>query len=198
MRALSSTLGLLVAAGCGGASAEPTFPDGHDPAYAASFEGERDPRVSTSRGEPGGYVVLWPRIVPAGSDEALAATAAAVQRRLVALTEEVADGAPIDVRPSPERVCPRQGCRAASVGAALLHANGRCAVVLITSPPGASRAHLDAWVGEVDILNSSPPFRDPPEEHLRVRELVPCADVAGALEEAPEELSTNIRGVRPS
>ncbi len=194
---LLATLVVLVA-GCGGASAEPQFADPDDPAYAASFEGDRDARISTSRGEPGGYVVLWPRVVPADADGALAGLAAAVQDRLVALAREAAAEHPVDVRPNPERVCPREGCLAASVGAALLHSGTGCALVLVTAPPGTGRAHLDAWVGGVDVLNANPPFRDPPEDHLRVQELVPCVDLAGSLDERSQEVSTSIRGVRQS
>ncbi|MCB9597059.1 MAG: hypothetical protein H6719_30325 [Sandaracinaceae bacterium] len=191
---------LLLGVGCGGSSAssDTQFANPDDPAYAASFEGELDPRVSTSAGEPGGYVVLWPRIVPADPDGALSATASAVQQRLVAMVNEAAADHPVDVRPDPERVCPRAGCRAASVGAALLHRQGSCALVAITAPPGTANAHLDPWVGRVEVLNANPPFRDPPEQSVRVEDFVPCGELIGQLDENADVILESVRSVRRS
>ncbi|HHH29761.1 MAG TPA: hypothetical protein ENK57_15640 [Polyangiaceae bacterium] len=184
--------------GCGGSAsaAEQTFPDSNDPAYAAQFDGHVDPRVSTSRGAPGGFVVLWPRIVPADPEGALSPVAADLQRRLVAFATEAASGGPIDVRPEPQRVCPRAGCEGASVGAAILHVRGSCAVIAVTSTPGPSRAHLDAWAGRMDVINNDPPFRDPPEEHVRVQDFVPCDQLGEALDARAREILTSVRAVR--
>lgn len=185
-------------AGCGGSSASSTttFQDSNDPAYAAAQDGHMDPRVSTSGGEPGGYVVLWPRIVPADPNGEMTETASMIQNRLIAFAQESAAGHPVDVRPDPQRVCPRAGCAAASVGAAILHARGSCAVVVTTSAPGTGRAHIDPWAGRIDVLNADPPFRDPPEEHVRVRDFVPCAELAASLDENAEGVLLNVRAAR--
>lgn len=191
----------LAAPGCGSSqSPPPTFADPDDPAYAAAQDtGQTDPRVSTSRGEPGGYVVLWPRIVPADPDGAMSEMASMIQNRLVAMTQQAAEGGhPIDVRPEPERVCPRAGCEAASVGALLMHVRGACAVVATTRAPGTGRGHLDAWAGDIDVINANPQFRDPPEDHVRVEDFVRCTDLAAALDEHAEEILLSIRAARRS
>ena len=90
--------------GCGGSStSSPTFADSNDPACAAAQDGHMDPRVSTSGGEPGGYVVLWPRVAPADPDGELSETASMIQNRLIAFAQEAAAGHPVDVRPEPQR-----------------------------------------------------------------------------------------------
>jgi len=197
MRIASMLLASGLLAGCGGSAPPPDFADPDDPAYAAAQDrGTTDPRVSTSGGEPGGYVVLWPRIIPSAGAEALGAQAAALQERLAAMATEAAAGRPVDVRPEPERVCPRDGCAAASVGAVLLHQGGSCAVVAVTARPGRAPAHLAAWAGRVDVLAATVPFREPPEERLRVGDLVPCRDLAAALDARAEEILREVRAVR--
>lgn len=184
--------------GCGSPQTEPEMANPDDPSYAASFDGQRDPRVSTSIGEEGGLVVLWPRVVPPSDDPAVSAAAAAVQTRLSTYASELAEGRPVDVRPEPERVCRRgTGCAAVAIGAVLLQVRGSCAVVLSTSPPGESRAHLAPWVGEVDLLNPEPPFRDPPEEHLRVNDFIPCEGLEAALDERAEEIRGIVQAALP-
>jgi hypothetical protein len=174
----------LCACGGGGASSPPPEeegppPDPDDPAYAARFDGTTDPRVSTSRGQPGGVVVLWPRVVTGpGAD---GAEATMVQNEMRAIAERVVDSTLLDVRPDPERACPHGGCEAASFGAVLLAREGGCAVVANVGQPGAVPTRLIAWAAEVDLRNHIVPFRDPPEQHIRVTEFVPCADLSTAL-----------------
>ena len=193
-----AALALAPVQGCGGSSSgsEQTFANPDDPAYAASFDGELDPRVSTSRGEPGGYVVLWPRIVPGDPDGAMSEAASMVQSRLVGFVNEAAAGHPVDVRPEPERVCPRSGCLGASIGAVLMHVNGSCAVLANTGTPGTGNTHLDAWAGRVTISNANPPFRDPPEDHIRVEDFVPCSELGAALDERSDEILASVRQAR--
>lgn len=138
------------------------------------------PEISRSVGPPGGVVVLWPRIIPASTDPAIRLAASQLQARLRATVEQALPGAPIDVRPEPERVCPRQGCAAVAVGAVLTHAQGGCVAVVTVSRPGASSAGLVPWAGVVEPKQPSVPFREPPESQLTIRDFVPCAELAAA------------------
>ena len=65
------------------------------------------PEISRSVGVKGGVVVLWPRVLPATADPAVQVEAQKLQARLTAMAEAAAPAAPRDVRPTPERVCPR-------------------------------------------------------------------------------------------
>jgi hypothetical protein len=49
------------------------------------------------------------------------------------------------------------------------------------SRPGEVPARLIPWAGEVELLDTNVPFRDPPERHIRVHDMVPCADLATAM-----------------
>jgi hypothetical protein len=182
---------ILALPGCGAPQPEARqFPDAYDPAYAASFDGEVDPRVSTSGGEAGGVVVLWPRVVPGDGAESVADQAAMVQERLRAVVAKVLPDAPLDVRPSPERACPLRGCKGVSVGAVLAHAGRGCALVATVSRPGQSATLIVPWSSTVAVKAAVIPFRDPPESQLSVRDYVPCADLGddiGAREPAVEE-----------
>ena len=42
----------------GSSTSSPTFTDSNNPACAAAQDGHMDPRVSTSGGEPNGYIIL--------------------------------------------------------------------------------------------------------------------------------------------
>ena len=170
-------------AACGGQEPTPgldtVFPDAHDPAYAASLDAEVDPRVSRSAGTEGGVVILWPRVIPASHD--FSDEAALVQERLGQIARRERRTELVDVRPEPERVCPRSGCAAASVGAVLLHTETGCTVVVGVSLPGTSPARLVPWIGDVDLQATMVPFRGRPEEHIDVSDFVRCADLSAAL-----------------
>ena len=60
------------------------------------------PEISRSRGEQGGAVVLWPRVIPKTDDPAVLELAARVQARLAQLAE--AHTSKEDKSPSPKRV----------------------------------------------------------------------------------------------
>lgn len=176
-------LAALCVAGCGSPQPEtPQFPDANDPAYAASFDGEQDPRVSTSAGEEGGVVVLWPRIVPGDGAEALAAQAEMVQQRLRGAVEKALPGVALDVRPSPERTCPVRGCKGLAVGAVLAHAGRGCALAATVSRPGQSPILIVPWSSTVSVRAAVIQFRDPPESQLVVRDYVPCDGLGDDLE----------------
>ena len=153
------------------------------------------PEISRSTGQPGGFVVLWPRVVPATTDPALAQLAGALQARLRALTQGVAPSAPLDVRPAPERVCPRQGCQGAAIGALLYHQQGMCVAVLSVSPPGPSAAQISPWGGVVDLRARSVPFREPPESQVAVRDFVPCDQILAATAASDTAVADAIRAV---
>jgi len=195
-RTLIAALAVVLVA-CG--SAEPRsqsggpepMPDANDPSYAASFDGEVDPRVSTSAGEPGGMIVLWPRVVTDGSSEAT--EAGEVQAQLRSTVDPMLNAAAIEVRPEPERVCPQSGCRALAVGAILLKAGTGCAVVATVSQPGETPTQLVEWAGDVELRNTNVPFREPPEQHVQVVDFVPCSDLGTALLAGEPAVAERIR-----
>ncbi|MBW2460928.1 MAG: hypothetical protein JRH11_04730 [Deltaproteobacteria bacterium] len=181
---------LLAACGSGDLQSDEPLPDSRDPSYAQSFDGHVDPRVSSSAGEEGGVVVLWPRVVTSAGASAVF-EASEVQAALRSIAERVFEGAPIDVRPDPQRTCPQSGCAGVAIGAVVLKSSSACAVVATVSRPGPTDAHLVAWVAEVELQNHHVPFREPPESHIRVVDFLPCAELATSLaanEPAVEEL----------
>lgn len=145
------------------------------------------PEISRSVGEEGGVVVLWPRVVqPKGSGEPDAeakALAARVQARLADLVRRARPGVPVDVRPEPERVCPRAGCKAATAGAVIaLAGGGGCAVVALISGAGTSPARLIPWSNALVVLKeNSVPFREPPERAMSVKDYARCTELPASL-----------------
>lgn len=169
------------------------FPDAHDPEYAASFNDETDPRVSTSAGEEGGVVVLWPRVVPADGAEKVASTAARLQERLQKIAETALPGRPLDVRPSPERACPYRGCEGVSIGAVLAHSGSGCAVVALVSRPGQSSTRLVAWTKSTRLRSSVVPHREPPESQVEVGDYRPCDSLDEELSEGDDAIAAAAR-----
>lgn len=153
------------------------LPDANDPAYAASFDGTVDERVSTSGGTEGGVVVLWPRVITRDTGDA--AEASEIHAALQAIGGRL--GRPVDVRPEPQRVCPQAGCAAMSIGAVLLKSGTGCAVVATVAQPGTSPARLVPWAGDVELRATVVPFREPPEAQVRVLDFVPCSDLSTSL-----------------
>lgn len=151
------------------------------------------PEISRSVGEEGGLVVLWPRVVPASEDPEIVALAADVQRWLAAQGERT--GRLLDVRPAPERACPRvtHGCRAPTMSAVLAHQDGGCALVGLLSGPGESSTELLAWVGRVQVAAPTVPFREPPESVLRVADFVPCGEVRSLLDQRADAFADGLR-----
>jgi hypothetical protein len=140
------------------------------------------PEISRSRGRKGGIVVLWPRVIAeagVGHDDAVK-----VQNALADMARRLVPAAVVDVRPEPERVCPKEtGCRGISIGAVLAEKDAGCAVVATVSVPGPSPTTLVPWVAEVGFRNKKMtiPFRNPPEAELIVNDFAPCADLDASL-----------------
>ncbi len=137
--------------------------------YAGS---QNAPEISKSVGEPGGVVVLWPRVIPK-DDAELIEIANLAQSRLGAVAREV--GAEVDKRPEPERACPRpDGCRAVTLSAVISRKQKGCAIVATVAKPGASPTTLVPWVAQVKLAATSVPFREPPENEITVEEFASC------------------------
>ncbi len=148
-------------------------------AQAQPVQEQDAPEISRSGGQTGGVVVLWPRIVlPQGSGRPDAATrglAGKVQAHLAGLARATAASRPVDVRPEPERVCARKGCKAVAVGALLARAGGGCAVIVTISAPGKSAATLvPASPGRIILSASTVPFREPVERVVRIKDYASC------------------------
>jgi hypothetical protein len=152
-------------------------------------------------GEPGGFVVLYPRLVlprsAAGQvpDSELKSIAAQLQQRLVEIAKRARPNAKIDVRPEPERVCPRSGCKAASLGAVVTRAGAGCAAVALVSAPGTSPQRLVPWAAQMQLKQPTVPFREPPERAVGVSDYVRCGNLVkdaaaqdAAVEKAVKEL----------
>lgn len=139
---------------------------------------EDDPRVSRSAGEEGGVVVLYPRVMglPEGEAERL-------QAHMVELVHRIFPNRPLDVRPDPERVCPRNGCRGPSLGALLVAQNGTCAVVGVIGNPGRGEHALIRWSGRLTVRDRVIPFREPPESHVTLHETTSCDELETELAE---------------
>lgn len=156
------------------------------------------PQISRSRGVPGGIVVLWPRIVlpstgPRSPDASLLALARSVQQRLAQDAARALTGRAVDVRPKPQRVCPRSGCVAVSVGALLTRAGSGCAALALVSPAGRSPARIVPWGGKVVVRNAVVPFREHPEGHVAVKDYVPCERLLEALARRDAEVESAIQ-----
>jgi hypothetical protein len=161
------------------------------------------PEISRSVGAEGGVVVLWPRIVRTKGnsgpvDDETRDIAAKLQKRLEEVAAKALPGAPTDVRPEPERVCPRQGCKAISVGVLLTRAQGACAAMALVSAPGASPAKIVPWAGRVNVQQDTVAFRDPPETQVRVEDYVSCAKLIDELGSREAEVAAAIRAVAPA
>ncbi len=146
---------------------------------AVAASGGDGPEISRSSGKRGGIVVLWPRVAGGGE----AAQAGLVQTTLAELARAVSPM--VDVRPSPERVCPRAtGCRAVALGAVLVERESGCAVVATVSRPGQSAAELIPWAGGLTLTQERVAFREPPETQVVVTEFSACASLGGTLDGA--------------
>jgi hypothetical protein len=153
------------------------------------------PEISRSVGVEGGAVVFWPRIVPRSDDPGIKALAAAVQKQLAAAVEQ-AGVTPVDVRPEPERVCPKAGCAGMTVGAIVVNANGGgCSVLGLVAPAGQGDNHIVPWHGLVKLKAETVPFREPPESQVTVRDNVPCKGLAAKLGESQEDLVAKIKAL---
>lgn len=155
------------------------------------------PEISRSRGPKGGVVVLWPRVWPKSDDATTRDLATKVQQRLQVLAKRAAGARTVELRPEPERACPKKGCEATAVSAVVVVRDKACAVVAFASGPGTSPGHLLPWAGKVELASDVVPFREPPEERVKVVDHVPCATVLDGVDDADAALARYIAGLLP-
>jgi hypothetical protein len=150
--------------------------------------------VSASGGEPGGLVIFWPRVIPRSDDPEVSALAGQVQAKLVELAQATYPDRPIDVRPEPERVCPREGCPAATLGVLLLHDQaGQCAAVALSSPGQTAASELAVWAGNIVLQQAQVEFREHPENHVGIRDYVPCEELLASMAAKDEDVVAGLR-----
>ncbi len=156
------------------------------------------PEISRSAGTEGGAVVLWPRIVqPQGAgkpDLDTLKAAARAQSRLAELARKVLGNVTVDVRPEPERVCPKQGCKALSIGILFAKAGTGCSVMALVSAPGASPQRIVPWSpGVVKLTRDSVGFREPAEGVVKVTDYGSCAKLPDELAARDSDVEAAIR-----
>jgi hypothetical protein len=187
---------LLALGGCG-----PTTTEAADPSDTSETSNDERqggnpndaPEISRSIGEEGGAIVFWPRISPRTDDPKYKELATMLQTKLAEITKRAFADRPVDVRPEPERVCPiKGGCKAATVGVVLGHFRDGCVAVALLSEPGESPQRLVIWAGEVELRKKEVEFRDPPEDQLTMKDLVPCGELAEALGTSEKDLGEEI------
>jgi hypothetical protein len=152
----------------------PPPPRGPAPAPQPAPETLEERHVSKSPGIAGGVTVLWPRIIPREIVDSNRDLAAALQEQMRRIVEKHLPGRPIDFRPEPERVCPKEGCAGISVGLLLSRQQQGCLVLALISRPGVSPTKIVPWVGKVQLRSDTVAFREWPESQIVVSDLVPC------------------------
>jgi hypothetical protein len=180
---------------CSSTAAERPYRSPDDPPESAAAPGmpqaapvvdQSDaPEISRSVGSAGGVLVMWPRIVtsrsgPPKPDAETRAIAQRLQARLAELARRAAAGKSVELRPEPERVCPRSGCKAVTVGLLLARAGKGCAAAALISGPGTAPARVVPWLAGMTANRASVPFREPPEVAVDVSDYLPCSDVGAA------------------
>lgn len=156
------------------------------------------PEISRSAGVQGGAVVLWPRIVlprDAGKpDLETLKLAARAQSRLADVARKVLGNVNIDMRPEPERVCPKQGCKGVSLGILFAKAGGGCSLFALVSGPGASPQRIVPWSpGAVKLTQDSVGFREPAEKVVKVTDYATCAKLPDDLAAKDADVEAAIR-----
>lgn len=190
-------------AGTGGAATDPTGPNGQTSTSTTQgptpVAGGRDdsrflgPEISHSKGVAGGVVVLWPRIIPSSIAEENAQLAGQVQAKMKSVVEKALPGRPIDMRPKPERVCPKAGCEAMSINVLFTRNSTACAVIAIINAPGTSPTKLMPWGGTVELKSDTIQFRDMPENFVKIKDYVPCDQLVTSMAEADQFIEAAIR-----
>ncbi len=151
------------------------------------------PEIARSSGTEGGVVVFWPRVIPRSETVRSRDLARAIQRRLIAFVNATLPERPADVRPEPERVCPKKGCRGATAGALLLRKASSCVVIGLFAGPGRAPTMMVPWVGEVRLKTNVVAFREPPESEVTVVDWALCAEVEAQLDTTPKALVRALR-----
>lgn len=151
------------------------------------------PEISHSKGAPGGIVVLWPRIIPGTIAEENTAIATQVQAKVRALAAKALPGRPIDVRPKPERVCPKAGCDAVSINVLFTKNSTACVAIALINAPGTSSTKLIPWGGGVELKSDTIQFRDMPENFVKVKDYVPCDQLITSMAEQDQFIEAALR-----
>ena len=187
------TTALVLLAACGGGSSTPsssTTPTATQTDLSTAQSSGDAPEISRSTGVDGGIVILWPRV----KDKALAPVAAQIQQRLADIAKRALPGRPVDIRPEPERVCARTGCKAIAIGAGLLQNSGEaCAVIAFVSQPGASDQMLVPWVGDMQLKAPVAAFREPPESQVQVKDYAKCTTLVDGLTAREKDVEAAIK-----
>jgi hypothetical protein len=159
---------------------------------------EDAPEVSRSTGPKGGVLVFWPRVWPRDdADPRTRELSVQVQKKMEALARRAAGTRTIEARPEPERVCPSEGCQATTVGAVLVLRDKACAVVAVVAGPGTSPSRLLPWAGKAKFGQESVPFREPPEEQVKVEDYVACDKLLDGTENQDAAIAKYIAGLLP-
>lgn len=151
------------------------------------------PEISHSKGAAGGIVVLWPRIIPGTIAEENAAIAAQVQAKVKAVAEKALPGRPIDVRPKPERVCPKAGCDGMSINVLFTRNSTACVAIALINAPGTSPTKLIPWGGTVELKSDTIQFRDMPENFVKIKDYVPCDQLVTTMAAQDQFIEAAIR-----
>jgi hypothetical protein len=177
-------------------TAAPGRPASAAPGSAAPARTGDAPEISRSVGAQGGVVIFWPRVIPRDVVPQTRDLAAALQRKIRGVVSHALPGRPIDLRPEPERVCPRAGCAAMTVGV-LLHRNQNgCVALALVSGPGTAPAKIVPWGGGVRLRADTVPFREAPESQVTVTDYLTCDGMLDheELREREAEVAAAIRG----
>ncbi|MCA9635897.1 MAG: hypothetical protein KC420_07705 [Myxococcales bacterium] len=156
------------------------------------------PEIAHSRGVKGGVVLLWPRVIPSSIAGENAQLAGQIQAHLKGTIERALPGKPIDVRPSPERVCPREGCEGMPINVLFNRNGSACLVVALIGGPGAAPVRLIPWAGTVEFKADTVPHREPPESQVVIKDYVPCDALLNAMKDNDSFVEAAIRSSAPA
>ena len=182
---------LLLLAACGGGSSSTPATNTTPPTTVTdptAISGDA-PEISRSVGADGGIVILWPRV----KDKQLSPVAAQIQQRLADIAKRALPGRAVDIRPEPERVCPRTGCKAIAVGAGILQNGEACAVIGLVSAPGPSDQTIVPWVGDMILKSPVAAFREPPESQVQVKDYARCTTLVDGLAAREKDIEAAIK-----
>jgi hypothetical protein len=153
------------------------------------------PEISHSKGVSGGIVVLYPRIIPTTIAAENAALASQIQAKMRAVAEKALPGRPIDVRPSPERVCPKTGCDGVSINVLFSRSSTACVTVAIINAPGVSPTKMIPWGGSVEFKTGTDTiqFRDMPENFIKIKDFQPCDQLTTIMADQDQFIEAALR-----
>jgi len=126
---------------------------------------------------------MWPRIIPKKARQQTRGLALSLQNEMRKMVEQVLPGRPIDVRPEPERVCPRGGCKGVSVGSLIIRDDEGCLVIALIGRPGDYPLRLIPWVGDMRLKKEWVTFREPPESSVIISDYAKCNQVISGLKD---------------